>query len=68
MPRYAFIRWTCLGHYCSVQEKAEFVIEDEDVIEVVEKFCYLGDMPSSCGGESEAVSARIDKSLESLGS
>lgn len=43
-------------------------LRGEDVIEVVDKFCYLGDMPSSCGGESEAVSARIDKSLESLGS
>ena len=31
----------------------------EDVLEVVEKFCYLGDMVSCYSGVSEAVSARI---------
>ena len=31
----------------------------EDVLEEVEKFCYLGDMISCYGGASEAVSARI---------
>ena len=31
----------------------------EDVLEVVEKFCYLGDMVSCYSGVSEVVSARI---------
>ena len=46
-----------LGHNCSV-EKLE-VERDEDVLEEMEKFCYLGDMISCYGGASEAVSARI---------
>ena len=49
---------TCLCHNCSVVEKLEFKI-GEDVLEEVEKFCYLGDMISCFGGASEAVSARI---------
>ena len=48
---------TWLGHNCSVEEKIEFK-RGEDVLEEVEKFCYLGDM-ISCGEASEAVSARI---------
>ena len=32
----------------------------EDVLERLEKFCYLGDMISCYGGASEAVSARTD--------
>ena len=55
----------CLGHNCSVKEKVEFErcfksrrCLNEDVLEEVEKF-YLGDMFSSHGGVSEAVSARI---------
>ena len=39
-------------------EKLEFKT-GEDVLEEVEKFCYLGDMISCSGGASEAVSARI---------
>ena len=35
---------TCLGHNCS-EEKLEFK-RGEDVLEVVEMFCYLGDMIS----------------------
>ena len=31
----------------------------EDVLEEVEKFCYLGDVISCYGGACEAVSARI---------
>ena len=38
-------------------EKLEFK-RGEDVLEEVEKFCYMGDM-ISYGGASEAVSARI---------
>ena len=33
----------------------------ENVLEEVEKFCYLGDMISFYGGASEAVSARIGR-------
>ena len=32
----------------------------EDVLEDVEKFCYLGDVIRSNGGTSEVVSTRID--------
>ena len=49
---------TCLDHKCSVEEKLEFK-RGENVLEEVEKFCYLGDMISYYGGGSEAVSARI---------
>ena len=53
-----FVCRTCLRHNCSVVEKLEFKT-GEDVLEEVEKFCYLGDMISCFGGASEAVSARI---------
>ena len=53
---------TYLGHNCSV-EKLEFK-RGEDVLEEVEKFCYLGDMISCKGGASEAVSARISSAWE----
>ena len=56
--RDIFVCRTCLGHNCSVVEKLEFKT-GEDVLEEVEKFCYLGDMISCFGGASEAVSARI---------
>ena len=36
-----FVFRTCLGHNCSVGEKLEFKMGD--VLEKVEKFCYLGD-------------------------
>ena len=53
-----FVCRTCLRHNCSVVEKLEFKT-GEDVLEEVEKFCYLGDMISCFGGASAAVSARI---------
>ena len=53
-----FVCRPCLGHNCSVEEKLEFK-RDEDVLEEMEKFCYLGDMISCYRGKSEAVSARI---------
>ena len=56
--RGIFVCRTCLHHNCSVVEKLEFKT-GEDVLEEVEKFCYLGDMISCFGGASEAVSARI---------
>ena len=49
---------TCLGHNCLVEEKLEFK-RGEDVLEELEKYCYLGDMISCYGGASQAVSARI---------
>ena len=55
--RDVFVCRTCIGHNCLVEEKLEFK-RGEDVLEEVEKFCYLGDM-ISYGGASEAVSARI---------
>ena len=55
----AFVCRTCLGHNCSVEEKLEFK-RCEDVLEEVEKFCYLSDMISCYCGASEAVSTRID--------
>ena len=56
--RDIFVCRTCLCHNCSVVEKLEFKT-GEDVLEEIEKFCYLGDMISCFGGASEAVSARI---------
>ena len=56
--RDVFVCRTCLGHSCSVEEKLDFK-RDEDVLEEVEKFSYLGDMISCYGEASEAVSARI---------
>ena len=53
-----FLCTTCLCHNCSVVEKLEFTT-GKDVLEGVEKFCYLGGMISCFGGAPEAVSARI---------
>ena len=53
-----FVCRTCLGHNCSVEEKLEFK-RGEDVLEEVEKSCYLGDMISCYGGASGAMRARI---------
>ena len=54
---------TCLGHNCSIEEKLEFK-GDKDVLEKVEKFCYLFDVISCYGGASEAVSASISSALK----
>ena len=62
-----FVCRTCLGDNCLVEEKLEFK-RGEDVLEEVEKFCYLGDMISCYGGASEAVSARIGSARKSSGS
>ena len=56
--RDVFVCRKCLGHNCSVEDKLEFK-RGEDVLEEVEKFCYLGDMISCYDGASQAVSARI---------
>ena len=48
----------CLYLKYSVKEKVQFK-RGEDVLEEVEKFCYLGGMFSCYGGTSEEVKARI---------
>ena len=48
-----FVCKLCLGHKCSVEEKLE-VKRDEDVLEEVEKFCYLDEI-SCYSGASETV-------------
>ena len=63
--RDVFICRTCLGHNCSVEEKLEFKRGD-NVLEEMEKFCYLGDMISCYGGVSEAVSARMDSAWKNF--
>ena len=57
--RDVFFCGTYLGDSCSVKEKLEFK-RDKDVLQEVEKLCYLGDMISCYSGRPEAVSARID--------
>ena len=47
--RNVFVCRTCVGHNCSVEEKLEFK-RGEDVLEEVEKFCYLGNKISCYGG------------------
>ena len=54
-----FVCGTCLARNCSKEEKLEFKTAGEDVLEDVEKFCYLGDMIGCYGGTTEAVSATI---------
>ena len=49
---------TCLGHNCSVEEMLGFK-RGEDVLEKVEKFCYLADMITCYRGASETVSVKI---------
>ena len=49
---------TCLGDNCSVELKLEFK-KGEDVLEEMQKFCYLGDLISCYGGKSKAMSTRI---------
>ena len=53
-----FVCRTRLGHNCLVEEKLEFK-RGENVLEEVEKFCYLGGIISCYSGASEVVSARI---------
>ena len=53
-----FVCGSYLGRKCPVEEKLEFK-GGEDVLEEVEKFCYLDDMISCYGGASVAKSERI---------
>ena len=46
--RDIFVCRTCLGHNCSVEKKLEFK-RGEEVLEELEKFCYLADMISCYG-------------------
>ena len=55
--RFLLQRLNPLGHSphnCSLEEKLEFK-RGEDILEKVEKFCYLGDMISCYDEASEAV-------------
>ena len=52
-----FVCRTCLAHNCSVEEQLE-ITRGEDVLEEVEKFCFLGDMISCYDEVSEAVRTR----------
>ena len=56
--RDIFVCRRCLGHNCPVKEKLEYK-RGVDVLEEVEKFCYLVDMISCYDRASEEVSARI---------
>ena len=58
-----FVCRTCLGQNCLVEEKLKFK-GGKDILEEVEKFCYLGDIISIYGGASELVSARISSALK----
>ena len=42
-----------------VEEKTQFVLSSGDVLECVDKFCYLGDMIGKGGGVVEAVRNRV---------
>ena len=55
-----FICRTYLGHNCLIEEKLFLINVYEDVLEEVEKFCFLGDMISCFGEASEALSGKID--------
>lgn len=48
----------CLVHNCLAEEKLEFK-RSEDVLEEMEKFCYMGNMISCYGEAPETVGARI---------
>ena len=56
--RVVFDCRTCLGHNCSVEKKLP-IKRGEDVLEEVEKFCYLDDVIICYGGASEAVSGKL---------
>ena len=47
-----FVCRSCLGHATVEVEVTEFKLGD-DTLEVVDKFCYLGDMLSSYGAVVE---------------
>ena len=54
----AFICRACFSHNCVVEEKLQLK-RSKNVLEEVEKFCYLGNMIGCHDGASEVVSARI---------
>ena len=63
--RDVFVCRTCLGHNCSIEERLEFK-RGEDVLEEVEKFCYLGDIISCYGGASKALNAKIGSAWKKI--
>ena len=60
----------CLGrwvyYHVGMSLSVEYVL-DEDVLEEVEKFCYLVDMISCYGESSQAVSAKIGSAWKKFG-
>ena len=40
-------------------KRREFALGEEGNLEMVDKFCYLGDMIENCGGASAAVTVRV---------
>ena len=47
------------GQQDKVSDKRELVLEGENTLEVVDRFCYLGDVIGARGGAEEASRARI---------
>ena len=47
------------GRQNRMDEKRELVLGPESTLEIVDKFCYLGDMIGAGGGVVEAITARI---------
>ena len=55
-----FMRRNCTaGGVKVVDEVKQFVLGNNDKIEVVEKFCYLGDVIEKGGGAEESSIARV---------
>ena len=51
----------CTGNTTStsVSRLTELTLEDGTSLEIVDKFCYLGDMIGACGGAEDASRARV---------
>ena len=49
----------CGGGGKAVEETKQFVLETSDKLEVVENFCYLGDVIGKGGGAEESSRARV---------
>ena len=50
--------------YCVNGEPTKVIVEDEEIeqgvgFEMVDRFCYLGDMIGAGGGVEEAIRARV---------
>jgi hypothetical protein len=49
----------CSGKVVVEARRREFVLGEEGKLEMVDRFCYLGDMIQDCGGAAAAVRARV---------